>query len=242
MFLVSHGKKLRQFWIDCEFMESPGKVELISIGIVDEDDNELYCINEDAKLHHANDFVKRRVIPHLPPKEDDDADPYYWMSPQCMADEILKFVGPAEKDEQIVFWGYFSSYDWVCFCQIFGFMVNLPKGWPQYCMDIRSILMQIGNPGKPRRLMNAVHTAIEDAKRHKLIWRWAHGKWLEALSRHVNEQQKNMSRLLANSQDAVAMTPKENSGLPPIPEGAMAFYPRDRLALGVQAPEEDEKK
>lgn len=35
------------------------------------------------------------------------------------------------------FYGYYSDYDWVAFCWLFGSMMNLPKGFPMYCIDLR---------------------------------------------------------------------------------------------------------
>lgn len=38
------------------------------------------------------------------------------------------------------FYGYYSDYDWVAFCWLFGKMINLPKGFPMYCNDLKQIL------------------------------------------------------------------------------------------------------
>ena len=38
------------------------------------------------------------------------------------------------------FYGYYSDYDWVVFCWLFGKMNNLPKGFPMYCIDLKQIL------------------------------------------------------------------------------------------------------
>lgn len=35
------------------------------------------------------------------------------------------------------FYGYFSPYDWVLLCTIFGTMDDLPKGMPMYCIDLK---------------------------------------------------------------------------------------------------------
>jgi hypothetical protein len=35
------------------------------------------------------------------------------------------------------FYGYYSDYDWVVFCWLFGKMVDLPNGFPQYCIDLK---------------------------------------------------------------------------------------------------------
>jgi hypothetical protein len=38
------------------------------------------------------------------------------------------------------FYAYFADYDWVVFCWIFGKMIDLPKGFPMYCKDLKQIL------------------------------------------------------------------------------------------------------
>jgi 3' exoribonuclease, RNase T-like len=39
-----------------------------------------------------------------------------------------------------IFYGYYSAYDWVVFCQLHGIMMDLPKGYPFYCIDLKQIL------------------------------------------------------------------------------------------------------
>lgn len=38
------------------------------------------------------------------------------------------------------FYAYFADYDWVLFCSIFGTMMDLPKGFPMYCRDLKQLL------------------------------------------------------------------------------------------------------
>jgi hypothetical protein len=38
------------------------------------------------------------------------------------------------------FYAYFADYDWVVFCWLFGKMNALPKGFPQYCRDLKQVL------------------------------------------------------------------------------------------------------
>ena len=38
------------------------------------------------------------------------------------------------------FYGYYSDYDWVVFCWLFGKMIDLPKGFPMYCIDLKQTL------------------------------------------------------------------------------------------------------
>lgn len=38
------------------------------------------------------------------------------------------------------FYAYYADYDWVVFCWLFGRMVDLPKGFPMYCIDLKQEL------------------------------------------------------------------------------------------------------
>ena len=39
--------------------------------------------------------------------------------------------------KDVQFYGYYSDYDWVVFCWLFGKMIDLPKGFPMYCNDLK---------------------------------------------------------------------------------------------------------
>lgn len=38
------------------------------------------------------------------------------------------------------FYAYYADYDWVVFCWLFGRMIDLPKGFPMYCIDLKQAL------------------------------------------------------------------------------------------------------
>lgn len=41
------------------------------------------------------------------------------------------------------FYGYYSDYDWVVFGWLFGRMIDLPKGFPMYCIDLQQTLDEL---------------------------------------------------------------------------------------------------
>lgn len=43
-------------------------------------------------------------------------------------------------DEEVEFYAYYADYDWVVFCWLFGRMIDLPKGFPMYCRDLKQML------------------------------------------------------------------------------------------------------
>lgn len=144
-----------KYFLDTEFMES-GRlkpVTLISIGIVAEDGRKFYAVNRNFNPEEANDWVKANVLPHLGEKRCNIGHMKRLITKFCDADTY----GNPE------FWGYFSDYDWVVFCQIFGRMIDLPKGWPMYCRDLKQWCDQLGNPKLPKQT-RIEHNALNDAK------------------------------------------------------------------------------
>jgi hypothetical protein len=152
-----------RYFIDTEFIESgPHRpIELISIGIVAEDGREYYAESSEVVLLEANDWVKANVIPHLGPMEDR-------RSLSQIAKEIAYFVS-YEGSNKPEFWGYYADYDWVVFCQIFGSMINLPRGWPMYCRDIKQWADVLGDIKIPKQ-ESTEHHALNDARWNKQAW------------------------------------------------------------------------
>jgi len=62
----------------------------------------------------------------------------YGKTNKQIAQEILAFVDKGTTD--VSFYGYYADYDWVVFCWLFGNMIDLPKGFPMYCIDLKQTL------------------------------------------------------------------------------------------------------
>lgn len=54
--------------------------------------------------------------------------------------EDKSITGNLHSNDKSEFYGYYSDYDWVVFAQLFGTMMDLPKGFPMYCKDLKQIL------------------------------------------------------------------------------------------------------
>lgn len=147
-----------KYWLDTEFIEDGKTIELISIGIVAEDGREFYSQTE-CDLSKAGEWVQVNVLPHLQPTFQPRTD---------VREEVRAFCDP-EKYGKPEFWGYYADYDWVVFCQLFGTMMDLPKGWPMYCRDIKQLCDDKGNPRLPEQ-GKGEHHALADAKWNRLAW------------------------------------------------------------------------
>lgn len=94
----------------------------------------------------------------------------------------------------IEFYAYYADYDWVVFCWLFGKMIDLPKGFPMYCKDLKQMLDEYalntkfaggsaqgsslkhrltwikGEPDFPKQDPSKSHNAIEDARWNKQLF------------------------------------------------------------------------
>lgn len=134
--------------IDTEFIEDGRTIDLISIGIVREDGAEYYAESAECDLNRASDWVRANVLPHLTGDRKSRA---------VIAREIVDFVGPAPE-----IWAYYADYDWVALCQLYGTMMQLPKGWPLFCRDLRQITADMATP--PMQHGDDEHNALADAR------------------------------------------------------------------------------
>lgn len=144
-----------RIWFDAEFIEDGKTIDLISIGAVREDGATLYFESADCDLSKASPWVKDNVLPHLS---------QVWTGRRIIASALSQFAG--EKPE---FWAYYAAYDWVALCQLFGTMMDLPKGWPMYCRDVKQLCDTLGNPRLPEQ-SSQEHNALADAV-------WTRGAW-----------------------------------------------------------------
>ena len=66
-------------------------------------------------------------------------------------------------------WAYYADYDWVAFCQLFGTMMDLPTGFPMYCLDIKQECDRLGNPKLPTQ-GKGEHNALDDARHNRTMF------------------------------------------------------------------------
>ena len=141
------------YFLDTEFIEDGSTIDLISIGVRCEDGREFYAESAEADLSQASEWVQANVLPHL--------DPLWRMSRAKIAGELLKFTNHGAHRPQ--FWAYYADYDWVAVCQLYGTMMDLPKSWPRFCMDIKQEAVRLGDPTLPEQ-SSTEHHALADAR------------------------------------------------------------------------------
>lgn len=177
-----------KYFLDTEFIEDGITIDLISIGIVCEDGRELYMQNKECNFLKASDWVRMNVLCHLEDFsiknwEPKLSQPYGsctyrpWYEKSEIASEVIHFTRSApyrQNPEKPEFWGYYADYDWVVFCQLFGTMVDLPKGFPMYMNDIKQLCNSVGNPILPEQ-GKGEHNALLDARWNKKAYEFLQG-------------------------------------------------------------------
>jgi hypothetical protein len=93
------------------------------------------------------------------------------------------------KDDNIQFYAYYADYDWVVFCWLFGKMIDLPKGFPKYCRDLKQTSDDVYDEKKKSYYENSKEQAIKHS-----------GVFLDELSDHPDyPQQSNEHNALADA-------------------------------------------
>jgi hypothetical protein len=174
-----------RYFIDTEFLDDGKTIDLISLGIVAEDGRALYTCNLDAELHRCvhDSWMRENVMAKLPPYSDKAWMPRQgnWQVPG-IHEAVLSFMLNTENmsaidrcstydGAHIEIWGYYSSYDWVAFCQIFGRMIDLPPQFPKRCRDLKQLADDIGCVEKLPKPEGA-HDALVDAKWNRDYFRF----------------------------------------------------------------------
>lgn len=125
-----------KYFFDTEFIEygptpvNKGTIDLISIGIISEDGREYYAVTSEFDGSKADDWVKENVLAKL---QGETFKPRAQISA-----EIMDFI--LQSSEKPEFWAYYADYDWVAFCWLWGRMIDLPKIFPMYCMDLKQAM------------------------------------------------------------------------------------------------------
>jgi hypothetical protein len=192
-----------RYWFDTEFIENGRTIDLISHELFRSDGREYYAVSTQFNQGElfANPWLMANVFPSLPFVKYKDCcdDPTHnyiantndsaWKDREEIAQDIIEFCG-AERYGKPEFWAYYADYDWVALCQLFGRMIDLPKGWPMYCRDIKQwadeievVKRELGEePTYKLRLPEqggGEHNALADARWNRTAWDYLHSlAWL----------------------------------------------------------------
>jgi hypothetical protein len=156
--IIQHPDVVRCF-VDTEFYEDGTTIDMISLGAVRSDGSEFYAVNRDAKLDRVSDWVRQFVLPKLPLYGDQA-----WKTRDQIAKDFSAFMkGSGAEPSVSEVWGYYSDYDWVVICQMYGSMIALPNHFPKFCFDLKQFSKMLGSPTHPPD-PEGEHNSLVDAR------------------------------------------------------------------------------
>lgn len=162
-----------RFFYDTEFIDNGRVIDLISIGVVDENGREFYAVSSEFDPQSAGRWVRTHVLPKLP----SPASPL-WRSRRQIREELEDFFGlegSGSAVEPIELWAWVGAYDHVALCQLWGPMTHLPPAMPRFTRELRQFWEDRGCPRLPPRADQA-HDALVDARDNLLRYRLIAGE------------------------------------------------------------------
>jgi hypothetical protein len=152
-----------RYFYDCEFIEDGTTIDMVSIGVVDENGREFYAASTEFNPDKAGQWVREHVLDKLP----SPADPA-WCDRAVMRDRLMKFLNRGR--DRIELWAWFAAYDHVAFAQLWGDMPALPRELPRFTRELRQRWEDVGKPVLPPPPSDA-HDALADARHNLARWR-----------------------------------------------------------------------
>lgn len=185
---------MANFFFDCEFIETKESVQLLSIGMVAENGRTFYAENTAVDTRLADEWITENVVSKLNAFKFHES--YTLSSFTAPTDTGVEVKGDYDYirnelvnwlDEDPTFYAYYASYDWVCFCKLFGRMIDVPKKYKWYSRDLKQMLdekvdswvkkkQKTGNPQTFEHCLKVMkasknypkqedeHNALDDAK------------------------------------------------------------------------------
>ncbi|HEX3786787.1 MAG TPA: polyadenylate-specific 3'-exoribonuclease AS [Pseudonocardiaceae bacterium] len=157
-----------RFFYDCEFIEDGVTIDLVSIGVVDEEGREYYAVSTEFDPDRAGPWVRQHVLPKLP----SPASPL-WRSRARIREDLLDFFGvhgSTSERPEIELWAWIAAYDHVALAQLWGSMPELPRSVPRFTRELRQRWEDVGRPRLPQPPAGA-HDALTDARHNLVRWR-----------------------------------------------------------------------
>ena len=159
-----------RFFYDTEFIEDGTTIDLVSIGVVDENGREFYAVSTAFDPGKAGPWVRDNVLNKLPPP----ADPA-WCDRATMRNRLLEFLNRGR--DRVELWAWFAAYDHVALAQLWGDMPALPRELPRFTRELRQRWEDVGKPPLPTPPKDA-HDALADARHNLARWRVIEAEWV----------------------------------------------------------------
>lgn len=165
---------MTRIFYDTEFIEDGHTIELVSIGMVAENGDEMYAVSSEFNVERllANQWLRDNVAPHLPWRTHDrgfrckcingrhlDVDHPNVRSRAQIARLVQEFILSRPEPE---LWAWYGAYDHVVLAQLFGPMIDLPSGIPMWTNDLQQEIAR-RKPATVPAQDSAEHAALSAA-------------------------------------------------------------------------------
>ena len=155
-----------RYFYDCEFVEDGRTIDLVSIGVVDEQGREFYAVSTEFDGSRAVPWVRRNVLDKLPSPAD-----RAWRSRNKIREDLYAFLTePLSPGEELELWAWYAAYDHVALAQLWGSMTELPRVIPRFTKDLRQRWDDRNRPPLPAADADQ-HNALVDARHNLARWR-----------------------------------------------------------------------
>lgn len=168
---------MTKWFYDTEFHENGKFIDFISIGMVSDDGREYYAVSNefDTRAVARNEWLMKNVMNSIDHEQfivhDFEGKPAVrdiFVTDKAAKSrlEIAADIFDLTVRHETVppqFWAWFSAYDHVVLAQLWGKMIDLPKGMPMYTNDIRTLVDLAGGIRVPSQT-NGNHNALADAR------------------------------------------------------------------------------
>ncbi len=134
------GIKSKVYWIRKNVL-LPIHNELVQRWALEEEKaNQVSCTtgyNPPIKFSYKN--IKKLINKYGKSNEQIAAEIEYFTIGEYTDIDGEKIISPDKPNIKgnPKFYAYYADYDWVVFCWLFGKMIDLPKGFPMYCNDLK---------------------------------------------------------------------------------------------------------
>ena len=157
-----------RFFYDTEFIEDGRVIDLVSIGVVDEQGREFYAVSTEFDPTPAIPWVREHVLDQLPSPAD-----RAWRSRARIRDDLFAFLTASAASrgprEPIELWAWVAAYDHVALVQLWGDMRALPREVPRFTHELKQRWEDAGSPSLPSAPADA-HDALADARFNLRRW------------------------------------------------------------------------
>ncbi|HEX6356288.1 polyadenylate-specific 3'-exoribonuclease AS [Actinophytocola sp.] len=151
-----------RYFYDTEFIEDGKSIDLVSIGVVDEQGREFYAVSTEFDPDRAGQWVREHVLDKLPSPSDPA-----WCDRATIRARLMKFFN---RGGRVELWAWFAAYDHVALAQLWGDMPALPRELPRFTRELRQRWEDVGKPTLPPPPSDA-HDALADARHNLERWR-----------------------------------------------------------------------